>query len=61
MPRRLLRDGELVADDWLYANEAEDAGDAGLILTLDEWLSGRERWNSSGRRLGVVLAPVHKV
>lgn len=61
MPRRLLRDGEVVADDWLYANEAEGAGDAGLILTLDEWLSDRERWNSGGRRLGVILAPVHKV
>jgi uncharacterized protein (DUF934 family) len=61
MPRRLLRDGEVVADDWLYANEAQDAGDAGLILTLGEWLSERERWNSSGRRLGVILAPAHKV
>jgi uncharacterized protein (DUF934 family) len=61
MPRRLLRDGEVVADDWLYAHEAEDAGDAGLILTLDAWLSDRERWSSSGRRLGVILAPVHKV
>jgi uncharacterized protein (DUF934 family) len=61
MPRRLLRDGEVVADDWLYASEAEDVGDAGLILTLDEWLSGRGRWGSSGRRLGVILAPVHKV
>jgi uncharacterized protein (DUF934 family) len=61
MPRRLLRDGEVVADDWLYANEAGDAGDAGLILTLDEWLSDRDRWNSSGRRLGVLLAPLHKV
>jgi uncharacterized protein (DUF934 family) len=61
MPRRLLRDGEVVADDWLYAHEAEDTGDAGLILTLDAWLSDRERWSSSGRRLGVILAPVHKV
>ena len=61
MPRRLLRDGEVVADDWLYADEAEDSGDAGLILTLDAWLSDRERWSSSGRRLGVILAPVHKV
>jgi uncharacterized protein (DUF934 family) len=61
MPRRLLRDGEVVADDWLYAGEAGDAGDAGLILSLEEWLSDRERWDSSGRRLGVILAPVHKV
>ncbi len=61
MPRRLLRDGEVVADDWLYANEARDAGDAGLILTLGEWLSERERWTSSDRRLGVILAPMHKV
>jgi uncharacterized protein (DUF934 family) len=61
MPRRLLRDGEVVADDWLYAGEAGNSGDTGLILNLDEWLSDRDRWSSSGRRLGVILAPVHKV
>jgi uncharacterized protein (DUF934 family) len=61
MPRRLLRDGAVVADDWLYAGEAADSGDTGLILSLEEWLSDRDRWSSSGRRLGVILAPVHKV
>jgi uncharacterized protein (DUF934 family) len=61
MPRRLLRDGEVVADDWLYANEAQDAGNTGLILTLEEWLSERERWDSGARRLGVILSPQHQV
>ena len=62
MPRRLLRDGEVVADDWLYANEAADAGDAGV--DLDPRSSGCRiaiAGSRSGRRLGVILAPLHKV
>jgi uncharacterized protein (DUF934 family) len=59
MPRRLLRDGRIVADEWRYAAEA-DVG-APLILNLAEWQSERERWLGQNRRLGVVLSPVHKV
>jgi uncharacterized protein (DUF934 family) len=61
MPRRLLRDGVVVADDWRYLGEALDCVDAPLILTFDEWLSDRQRWLLDGRRLGVILAPAHKV
>jgi uncharacterized protein (DUF934 family) len=60
MPRRLLRDGRIVDDDWSYLAEAE--GDtAALILTLAQWQNDRDRWLAQDRRLGVVLSPAHKV
>jgi uncharacterized protein (DUF934 family) len=71
MPRRLLRDGSVVADDWAYfaetVNDATgpDASAAsaasGLILTFDQWLADRPKWLAGTGRLGVVLSPVHKV
>jgi uncharacterized protein (DUF934 family) len=61
MPRRLLRDGRIVDDDWLYLAEAEGNAAAPLILTLAQWQEGRDRWLTQDRRLGVVLSPVHKV
>ena len=61
MPRRLLRDGRIVDDDWLYLAEAEGDAAAPLILTLAEWQGDRDEWLAQDRRLGVVLSPAHKV
>jgi len=61
MPRRLLRDGRIVDDDWLYLAEAEGNAAAPLILSLAEWQTDRDRWRAQDRRLGVVLSPAHKV
>ena len=61
MPRRLLRDGRIVDDDWLYLAEAEGDAAAALILTLAEWQNDRDRWLAQDRRLGVVLSPAHHV
>jgi len=61
MPRRLLRDGEVVADDWRYLNEAAGAGGSALILSFEQWLSDREGWLAHDGRLGVVLTPAHGV
>ena len=61
MPRRLLRDGEVVADDWRYLSEVQGPDGGPLILTIDQWLSDRERWIADNGRLGVILAPAHKV
>src|SRR6202790_5032412 len=61
MPRRLLRDGGIVDDDWLYLAEAEGNEAAPLILTLAEWQNDRDKWRAQDRRLGVVLSPAHKV
>jgi uncharacterized protein (DUF934 family) len=61
MPRRLLRDGRIVDDDWLYLAEAGGNTAAGVILTLAEWQKDRDQWLAQDRRLGVVLQPAHKV
>jgi uncharacterized protein (DUF934 family) len=61
MPRRLLRDGLIVDDDWLYVAETEGVAAAALILTLAEWQNERDAWIARGGRLGVVLSPAHKV
>jgi uncharacterized protein (DUF934 family) len=61
MPRRLLRDGAIVEDDWAYPAEAEGDPAAPVILTLTQWQSERCKWDTRGRRLGVVLQPSHQV
>ena len=68
MPRQLLRDGRIVADDWTYFTEAGAAGAPGsadwpnaIILTFDQWRSDQPRWRNAPERLGVILAPAHKV
>jgi uncharacterized protein (DUF934 family) len=61
MPRRLLRDGRIVGDDWSYLAEAEGNPTAALILTLAQWQAERDAWIARGGRLGVVLLPAHKV
>ncbi|HWJ34931.1 MAG TPA: DUF934 domain-containing protein [Steroidobacteraceae bacterium] len=67
MPRQLLRDGRVVADDWTYfadagnADTSEASAASGLILTFDQWLVDKPRWLAAAGRLGVVLSPAHKV
>jgi uncharacterized protein (DUF934 family) len=64
MPRRLLRNGRIDLDEWLYVEEAQAAGDGAspLILTFDRWRTEREQWIADDRRrLGVILAPADTV
>jgi uncharacterized protein (DUF934 family) len=61
MPRRLLRNGRIIEDDWSYVAEAEGNATAALILTLAEWQNGRDAWTARGGRLGVVLLPADRV
>jgi uncharacterized protein (DUF934 family) len=67
MPRRLLRDGLIVDDDWRYLGAAPvetiAAGEQApaLILPFDRWLAEREEWAKHAGRLGVVLEPAHAV
>jgi uncharacterized protein (DUF934 family) len=61
MPRRLLRDRQIVADEWRYESEAEGAALAPLIVTVDAWRAERDRWIARGSRLGLLIAPAHKV
>jgi len=61
MPRRLLRDGRIVEDEWSYLAESADGAAAALILTFAEWQNERAAWMARGGRLGVVLQPADKV
>lgn len=58
MQRRLLRDRQIVVDDWGYTFEPGPV--QGRILSMDEWLT-EPTWSGTGNRLGVVLKPEHKV
>ena len=65
MPRRLLRDGAIVVDEWRTpGDEAAGAGaaapladDGALMLGLSEFRAERERWLTRAGPLGVILAP----
>ena len=59
MPRLLLRDRQVVEDDWRYAEELP--GGAAVILGFDQWLQERDAWIARGTRLGVLLLPEHAV
>jgi uncharacterized protein (DUF934 family) len=70
MTRQLLRDGQVVEDDWAYAAESPGAGapaagspaaGSAIILAFDQWLAGKPAWLAHPGRLGVVLQPAHKV
>jgi uncharacterized protein (DUF934 family) len=61
MPRRLLRDRQIVADEWLYSAEAAGNALAARIVTVDEWRNDRETWLARGSRLGLQIAPAHKL
>jgi uncharacterized protein (DUF934 family) len=67
MPRRLLRDGSVVDDDWRYLGDAPAeniaAGEPSpaLILPFDRWLAERQTWATHAGRLGVVLKPADSV
>jgi uncharacterized protein (DUF934 family) len=61
MPRRLLRDRQIVLDEWLYVAEAAADASAPLILTLAQWQMEPDTWIARGSPLGVVLSPAHHV
>jgi uncharacterized protein (DUF934 family) len=61
MPRRLLRDRQIVRDEWLYVAEAAADASAPLILTLAQWQMEPDTWIARGSPLGVVLSPAHHV
>ena len=61
MPRRLLRDRQIVIDEWLYVAEAAGDTSAPLIVTFDQWQMEPDTWIARGSRLGVVLSPAHEV
>jgi uncharacterized protein (DUF934 family) len=61
MPRRLLRDRQIVIDEWRYLAEAAADASAPLIVTFDQWQMEPDTWIARGSPLGVVLSAAHKV
>jgi uncharacterized protein (DUF934 family) len=61
MPRRLLRNAEIVVDEWRYVAEAARDSAAPLIVTLAQWQLEPDTWLARGTPLGLVLSPVHRV
>lgn len=61
MPRRLLRDRQVVADEWLYVAEATADATAPLIVSVDQWKTEPDTWIARGSRLGLALSPAHKI
>ena len=61
MPRQLLRDGQVVEDDWQILGDAEPGDDSPLIVPFAQWQSDRLRWLERPGRLGVILSPADPV
>ena len=61
MPRRLLRDRQIVVDEWRYVAEAAADAAVPLIVTFDQWQAEPDTWTRRAGRLGVVLSPAQTV
>jgi len=61
MPRRLLRNAEIVVDEWRYVPEAAADAAAPLIVTMAQWQLEPDTWLARGTPLGIVLSPAHRV
>jgi uncharacterized protein (DUF934 family) len=61
MPRLLLRDRQIVEDEWLYVSEASGKPAASLIVSVEQWRNEPDTWLARGTRLGVVLSPPDRV
>lgn len=70
--RQLIRQREIVVDDWREAGEADVPPTAGtvapsapattsLIVPIARWRAEREQWLASGLRLGVRIGPADRV
>jgi len=59
--RRILRQREVVADDWRHLGDEEATGAQALIVPLAEFRANRSSWVSRPGRLGVRLAPADTV
>ena len=51
----LLKDGEIVEDGWTPLAEGAASAEGDIIVTLEQWQSGRERLRGHNGRLGLRL------
>jgi uncharacterized protein (DUF934 family) len=57
----LLRDRQIVDDEWRYVAEAAADTTSPLIVTFDQWQRETDTWIARGSPLGVVLSPANEV
>lgn len=57
--RKIIKQRDIIADEWRYADEDADA--AAVIVSLTQWQSEGAVLLASGRRVGVKLGPADKV
>lgn len=57
--RKIIKQREVIVDDWRYAEE--DANASAIIVSLAQWQAERDSLLASGKQLGVKLAPADKV
>jgi len=60
MPR-LLRQRELVEDDWVASGDPPPADDAAVIVPFTKFRENPDFWRSRSGRLGIRLAPADRV
>lgn len=59
--RRLIKQREIIVDDWRYADEDPVGRERALILPFARWKEEREQWWLWDGRLGVRLGPTDLV
>ena len=59
--RRLIKQRDIVVDEWRYADEDPTGRERALILPFARWREERERWWLWDGRLGVRLGPADPV
>jgi uncharacterized protein (DUF934 family) len=57
--RKIIKQRQIIADTWRYAEEAADA--PAVIVPLTQWQTERETLLASGRSLGVKIGPADKI
>ena len=57
--RKIIKQREVIVDAWRYAEE--DPSAPAIIVSLTQWQAERDSLLTSGRQLGVKLAPADKV
>src|SRR5262245_66685210 len=59
--RQLIKQRDIVSDDWRYADEDPLGRERALILPFARWREERERWWLWDGRLGVRIGPTDQV
>lgn len=59
--RQLIRQRELVADEWRTPDEDPNGGERALVLPLTRWHAERDRWWLWAGKLGVRIGPADRV